>query len=295
MSYSIADSTKKYQSLLALKDFFILLAHTTKHSREYLIAHPEYRISNRLLQRLHALIQRRQQSEPIALILNKKEFYGFSFRVNQHTLIPRPETELMVEFALAKITTSNQKTCTIIDVGTGSGCIILSLAKTIETYSLTQQISCFGLDISSDALKVARSNRHKLKPVLPVRFIQSNLLSKLPKWATTRSTYLVILANLPYLSETIYASCPPDVKNYEPRTALQSDTDGLAHIIRLLFQVAHIHTISPKLPIDLWLEISPEQKNTLAKKISVLLPDASCVIHRDLAKKYRLVEIHLST
>ncbi|MBP6889350.1 MAG: peptide chain release factor N(5)-glutamine methyltransferase [Candidatus Moranbacteria bacterium] len=286
-------------SSVSPEDFFLLLSFVSKKSKEYLIAHPEHLFSEMIHRKLAALVQRRKNHEPIAFITGQKEFYGFNFSVNSTTLIPRPETELIVESVLENIShqiipssyQTEKKFLTLIDIGTGSGNILLALLKTLEKKMPLLSLSCFGLDISSGAITLARKNARALQLHTPVRFLQSDLLQSLPAQTIEQSTHLYILANLPYLSEKIYEKCPPDVKNYEPFSALVSDTRGCAHIERLLQKIASFHSASPHLSWDIWLEISPEQKTFLTKKIRDILPTARFEFQKDLAKKYRFIHI----
>ncbi len=285
---------------LAPEDFFLLLAHVTGHERTFLIAHPEYPLSSGELARFYSFVTRRLAHEPLAFLIGRKEFFGFSFSVNHATLVPRPETELLVASASDRIVQKQKnislpekKYNTLIDVGTGSGNILLSLIKTLESQVSPSHYRAFGFDISSDALMVARKNARSLMPVIRTRFFVSDILSALSKNTLKHSNHLYIFANLPYLSHKIYQAAPLDVKKYEPSTALVSDQGGLAHIIQLLETLAHIRSTLPALPIDIWLEISPEQPPKLAKHLERILPEARYSFTQDLASKDRFAEISI--
>lgn len=295
MTFSVEDMRRKYLPSVAPEDFFLLLAHATGKTREYLIAHPEYRLSVALSEKTMPLMERRIKHEPIALITGHKEFYGSDFSVTEVTLIPRPETEMMIDLALCKIqnVSPKSKAIMIIDVGTGSGNIILSLAKILSSSEYTKKFHLFGLDTSGEALKLARKNRRRIAPNIRPRFIQSDLIALLPQRSARHSDHIVILANLPYLSSEIYRSCPPDVKNFEPKSALMSPQQGLSHILRLLRETAALHLRYPQIPVDIFLEISPEQKISLTKNIRAILPETAHSFHQDLAGKIRFLEIPL--
>lgn len=288
-------------SSIAPEDFFLLLAFATRKSKEYLIAHPEHLFSEALHQKLAALLERRVQHEPVALITGHKEFCGFNFSVNRTTLVPRPETELLVEAVLENLSHQSaplfphpkKKLLTIIDVGTGSGNILLALLKTWEERGEIIPLSCFGLDISPEAIVLAKKNARTLRPHTRARFLVSDLLAALPAQTWRHSTHVSVLANLPYLSEKIYQACPPDVKNYEPARALMSGQEGCAHIERLLQEIATIRLGCPALPMDIWLEISPEQKKLLSKSIPLIFPQARLEFQKDLAQKYRFAHVVL--
>ena len=290
----LRDILRQHASSLAPEDLSILLTHVTKRTREYLLAHPEYILSNQTYHTLLSLIRRRQRHEPIAYLTGRKECFGFSFQVDYSTLIPRPETEILIELVQKKILknySNNERNISLVDVGTGSGCIILSLAKVLSHNHHPGSLTCFGLDISSNALKRARRNRKELQPMLPVRFLTSDLLTMLPQKTVLHTDHIIIVANLPYLSKTIYTNCPPDVKKYEPKTALMSDTHGLSHIFRLLRQVKDIHHTHPSISLDIWLEISPEQKKRLETFVKNIFETPTIHCHQDLAGKNRIIEI----
>ncbi|MBP7811334.1 MAG: peptide chain release factor N(5)-glutamine methyltransferase [Candidatus Moranbacteria bacterium] len=304
MKHSVQDIVSLHLSSINPEDFFLLLSCASRKSKEYLIAHPEHRISEVSYRTLVSLIQRRINHEPIALITGHKEFYGFNFSVNQTTLVPRPETESLVELALKDLDHHTQhlssqhahipqKPLALIDVGTGSGNILLSILKTIEKKLLSTKFSCFGLDISREAITLAKKNAHSLHPLIRARFLQSDLLQAIPVRTFRRFASVHILANLPYLKKEIYQRCPPDVKEYEPESALLSEAQGCAHIERLLGEIAVLHSIFPDLPFNIWLEISPEQATLLPKRIRRLLPASRFDFQKDITQKYRFVHITL--
>ena len=172
--------------------------------------------------RYFRLVDKRAKSEPIAYIVGGKEFYGFWFEVNRHTLIPRPETEAIVSFAceLAK-KRGIQK---ITEIGTGSGIIAITLARLLPQAQIT------ATDVSAEALEIARRNAKLHKVASRVRFIQSDLLGDL---APTE----LIVANLPYLKADLPITAD---LNYEPRSALfDGSKDGLGLYRKLFEQIGH--------------------------------------------------------
>lgn len=301
----------------------------------YILAYPEKNITRRQQEKINTIIKRRLKGEPLAYILGHKNFYGLEFEVNKSTLIPRPETELMVEKALDLLrsmlrssppvipapkpessedskkssltkNTSSHPTTTCIDVGTGSGCIIASLAKNIKN----ENIKFIGFDISQKALQVARRNidKHNLKNKIALKKsdLLENLLNKNSKFIGNSN--ILILANLPYLSRRIYREASNSVTSFEPRKALLSDKDGLDHYRKLLDQIKTLQIILLSPPLrkgrvreglinsknyKLFFEISPEQKNLIKKEILQRFPNAKIKFHQDLAQKWRLVEIKL--
>ena len=283
---------------LAPEDFFVLLAFATGKDKAFLLGHPEYELSEKTLTRAKNFFIRRQKHEPVAYITGQKEFYGRAFRVTPATLIPRPETETLVEHAFDRIKnlesriTGKKEKIDIIDIGTGSGNIITSLAK--ETSLLIphhSRLSFYGIDISPEALMVAQENAKTHEMEEKITFLRGDLFHPYTEKYLSTDTHLLLTANLPYLSEALYATTAEDVRNYEPKSALYSDEAGLSHYLRLL-QMISTHK-KDFLSLILFLEISPEQSIPLREGIRSLFPKASVKIHLDLAQRERVVEIRL--
>lgn len=297
MSLSVHDLTADHFSSLAPEDFFLLLAYTSGQSKEYLIAHPEYQISERIYKRFLVLADRRRQHEPIAYLTGHKEFYGLDFSVTSATLIPRPETEIMVERiideSLEKINSAarSEKKIIIADIGTGTGCIIISLADHLKRTS-AENFSSFefhATDISSIALRTARKNAKRHDVGNAITFHTGDLLDPI-RSTLSSADEIIIAANLPYLSSRIYESSAPDVRDYEPRTALESHAQGLGHILLLLEQISGIRSSKA----TLWLEISPEQKPLISAKINDILPRHDLTFIDDLSGRCRFARITLT-
>lgn len=158
-------------------DAEVILSFIIGKSREYLYAHPEKRISKKENDKFKKLINRRKKYEPIAYIIGRREFYGLSFKVNKNVLIPRPETELIIDEALGIARSSD--TLTLIDIGTGSGCIPIAITKNlIHKYSHKYVNQIFGIDISHEALKVAKKNARINGVDKYIKFLQGDLLEK---------------------------------------------------------------------------------------------------------------------
>mgnify|MGYP001232393347 FL=1 len=293
---SISDIQKEYSGKITRIDLELLLAHALKKPREFVLAHPEYKLSELQVTSYKLQAERRMQGEPLAYITGHKEFYGLDFIVNKHTLVPRPETELIVELVLKELQIESNELKVVIDVGTGSGCIITSIAKEIQSFN--SELSTFnfwGIDISREALQVAEKNAALHGLDKKIDFLHGDLLDPFirnPKFEIQNST-LVIVANLPYLSDEIYASAPRDVLNFEPKTALHSPQGGLAHYRRLLGQIRDLKAANRQLQIFCYVEFSPEQKEDLEKLIRNILPKTDTSLHRDLAKRHRIAEIKL--
>lgn len=183
-------------------------------------AHPERELTAEQEARLLEATERRAAREPLAYITGHAEFYGLDFAVSQRVLVPRPETEHVVEQALA-IASEFPKSL-VADVGTGSGCIAVAVARNLP------QGAVFAIDSSSEALQVAAANvrRHRLES--RVRLLQGDLLGPLPE------PVHVIACNPPYVATAEFPALMPEVRDYEPRSALDGGEDGLTVIRRLV-------------------------------------------------------------
>jgi release factor glutamine methyltransferase len=199
------------------------LGHVLGLTRAQIHAHPDRRLDAAELDSYRELIERCRQHEPLAYIVGHKEFYGLDFYVDRRVLIPRPETELLVEKGL-EIGQAASHPPTIADVGTGSGAIAVSLAVHLPRAII------YALDASPEALEVAALNcrRHRVERL--VHLLQSDLLSSLPEPVD------LIVANLPYVSWAEWEELPRTITAYEPRSALDGGPDGLNAIRRLLAQ-----------------------------------------------------------
>ena len=299
---TVQQCLQKYTPAIDILDCELILAHALKVTRVFIATHPEYEIPHNAYVEIEESMRRRRDHEPLAYILGTKEFYGLPFLVTRDTLIPRPETELMVDEILKDISHSDQKTL-IVDVGTGSGCIVISLAHEhlhgqhrLPAHSLaTEHFSYVAIDISRDALIVAEKNAKKNSVEKNITFLQSDLIETLAKKITLSSFEKIIFAaNLPYLSNDIYEAAMPDVKNHEPETALVSDNNGLAHYEKLLKQMSEYsisNTQKNPSSFDLYFEISPEQNIPIQALIHTYFPQAILTSFKDLTNRARLIKI----
>ncbi|MBI2439144.1 MAG: peptide chain release factor N(5)-glutamine methyltransferase [Candidatus Moranbacteria bacterium] len=288
---------------IAPEDFFVLLAHATNKDKTFLFAHPEYELDTRTETKAREYFSRRAKHEPVAYVVGHKEFYGRDFQVTPATLIPRPETELLIELILEKIKSDTKRRPStqaifLTDIGTGSGNIVVTLAKEIKNPTYTFHAT----DISSKALNVAKKNakRHNVENI--ISFYEGNFLDPLKEKLVTANE-IIIVANLPYLSEKIWQSAEDDVKIFEPKTALVSAQVGLDHYYRLFDQVKSLNTdffrdreksqTSQKQSVMLFLEISPEQTPLIKQYFSKNFPKATFTIHPDLSSRDRVVVLSL--
>lgn len=176
-------------------------------------------------ERFGALIDRRRAREPVAYIRGRQEFWGLDFEVTPAVLVPRPETELVVEAAL-ELWPDRRATVAVADVGTGSGCLAVALARELPN------ATTLATDVSAPALAVARRNAARHGVSDRITFVHTDLLSGVD------AAFDLIVANPPYVREVDVATLPPEVARYEPAAALFGGTDGLAVIRRLVSEAA---------------------------------------------------------
>lgn len=206
-------------------DAEFLLAHVLAKPRSWLYAFADHVPSEQLRSEFAALVQRRVNGEPIAYITGRRGFWSFDLQVTPDTLIPRPETELLVELAVARI--HPEQACRVLDLGTGTGAVALAIAQECPMASV------LALDFSEAALAVARSNAAQLK-IRTVEFLRSDWYAEL-----AGRTFDVIVSNPPYI-EAADAHLQQGDLRFEPLTALASGADGLV-AIRLILAGAKVH------------------------------------------------------
>jgi len=266
----------------------ILLAHVLKRDRVWILSNPGYRLPSTVYRLFRQLISRRRKHEPIAYILGEKEFYGRSFKVTRDVLIPRPETETLVD--LLATAYRLLPTAFIWDIGTGSGAIAVTLALELQAHVL-------ATDISSAALKVAHRNARQLKAPR-LHFQKASLLDSRVKKILTQAAKkfpaLVITANLPYLPLSDKTKLEPDVTKYEPGVALFSGADGLELMTRFLDHLAIERRHLGFKRITVYLEFDPPQAKKILRLAKTLFPRAEIRVHKDLAKRNRVLEISTS-
>jgi release factor glutamine methyltransferase len=299
-------------------DAEVLLAHSLGNKdRTWLYVHPLDSLDAQQINRFEALLQRREQREPVAYLVGHKEFFGLEFEVNLHVLIPRPETELLVETALRM---ANERTSesasqqmangeslipnpqppipntqypepkapygkgtlspiSIADVGTGSGCIAIALANNLPNATF------FAIDASPEALQLAQRNANRHGVADRIIFLEGNLLQPLT------SPVDLIVTNPPYVShpELVAASVSPEVSQYEPRLALDGGQDGLEVIRQLLTQAR----AKLKPGGSLLVEIGSTQGQAVVQLAETYFPGANIQVKKDLAGWDRLLVTEL--
>ena len=207
-----------------------LLAYVLGRDRSFILSHAEDPISEEEAEGFRQSLERRAQGEPLQYITGHQEFFGLDFEVTRDVLIPRPETELLVETALKLFARSAE--AFICDVGTGSGCIAITLLHELP------QARAVAIDISPAALTVAQRNAARHSVAERIEFALSDCFAALNARATPQPAFDLIVSNPPYIEEGAMASLQREVRDFEPRSALAAGADGLAIIRRLLLEAA---------------------------------------------------------
>lgn len=285
----------------------LILSAAINKPREFIYTHPEFVLSRSEERDFANFIKRRAEHLPLAYISGLKEFYGLAFFVNKNVLIPRPETEGLVDLALEEIKKIQMAGITnidIIDVGTGSGAIIISLIKTLQAdnyspskifqknlggqatnYSLPTT-NFYGLDSSKRALTIAQENAKRIGVSRDIQFLRGHLLR--PYFQLTKgfriqdSGFKLIEANLPYLTTSEMKNLQPEVR-YEPRQALDGGKDGLDVYRDFFKQLIKLRNN----PFTAICEIAPAQKNGFVKIIKAALPQSETIFIKDLSGRTR--------
>lgn len=261
-------------------DAQLLLSHVLDKERSYLYMYPEQELDSAQEARWRELLARREQGEPVAYLLGHKEFYGLDFSVDRRVLIPRPETELLVETALTicRERRARGQTPLVADIGTGSGAIPISIAVYEPTLPYL-----YAIDISPGALEVARLNCRRHRVADRVRLLQGNLLKPLPEAVD------LLLANLPYVGTTEQETMQPEVLNYEPHLALFSGPDGLDLLQKLVREAGRGEKL--RAGAVLLLEIGYRQREFLTRLAQEIWPQARVSCLKDYAGWDRILQI----
>jgi release factor glutamine methyltransferase len=199
----------------------LLVGHALGLKRMQLYLQFERPLAEPDLERIRPLVRRRAQHEPVQYILGETEFAGLKLKVDRRALIPRPETELLVEHVVGACATPPAR---VLDLGTGSGAIALALARAFPAAEVT------ATDLSGDALELARENATGNRLADRVAFVRSSWFTALPAGAS----FDLIVSNPPYLSAVETAQTTPEVRGFEPAQALTADGDGLAALTEII-------------------------------------------------------------
>ena len=269
-------------------DAELLLGHAVGVGRTVVLAHPEAPVGADAARRYQADLERRAAGEPVAYLRGRKEFFGLVFKVDARALIPRPETERLVELAIAEALrrrgsgtrADRVRPLRIVDVGTGSGAIAVALAVSLHERSALEAVEIVAVDISPDALDLARENAVAHAVADRIRFVEADVLPD------AADAFDLVLANLPYVKHGAIPSLPR-ATGFEPVLALDGGPDGLEIIERLL----------DRLPTALsgdgvaLLEIGADQGETIVVCVAKRLPDWICEVELDLAGLPRVARV----
>lgn len=260
----------------------VLLAHVMQTARTSLLAHPERVVAASQLSEYRRLIRRRASGYPLPYLTGRTEFYGLDFEVTPEVLIPRPETETLVDLALA------YRPRNIVDVGTGCGCIAVSLAVHLPAAIV------YAVEISPPALAVARRNVERHGVSRRVRLLVGDVLTPRP------GPVDLIVSNPPYIPTSQCASLPASVRDHEPRLALDGGGDGLEIIRRLLAQAPAVLPHPERNPRGegrpegrMLIEIGADQGKAASRLARAFFRQATIRIHPDLAGRDRVLEVQL--
>ena len=238
---------KKNKIVNAQLDSEILLSNSIKRDKKYIILNPKEILNSEQLRKFKSLIERRKKGEPIAYLINKKEFWKDEFFVNKDVLIPRPDSELIIEQVL-KIYSKDVQ-LQVLDIGTGSGCILLSILKERSNFYGT------GIDISKKSINISKFNAKQLNLNNRVKFFHSSVDNfKIGK-------YDLIVSNPPYIEQLSLKYLEKDVVNFEPKLALSGGFDGFSKIRKVINKASILIKKNGKFI----LEIGFNQKNKVIK------------------------------
>ena len=251
-------------------DSEILMAKVINKDRKYLLLNSDIYLENKDLNFFQKLIKKRSLGKPIAYLTNKKFFWNSEFLVSNDTLIPRPDTELIIEKVLEL--TCHKKNISILEIGIGTGCILLSILKERKTFYGT------GIDISKSCLNISKLNAIKLKVSSKLKLYKSNV----DKF--TLGKYDLIISNPPYIKKSKLKYLEKDVAKFEPKLALDGGLDGLSAIRKVIKKSSELIKKNGKFV----LEIGFDQKNSV---ISLLKKEGFYInsINKDLGKNDRCI------
>ncbi|SHE28979.1 peptide chain release factor N(5)-glutamine methyltransferase [Caloramator proteoclasticus] len=254
-------------------DAEVLLSSVLKKDRLYLIIHKDDILDNEVLERYKEYVERRKKGEPVAYIINKKEFYGYEFYVEKGVLIPRPDTEILVEEVIKR--SGEYENPVIVDVGCGSGAISVTLAKEIKGSRV------FALDLMDIPIKVTKINAKRLGVEDRVQVIRSDIFENLNKELEGRVD--IIVSNPPYIRDEVIPTLMTDVKDYEPYEALSGGEDGLIFYRRIAKEALKYLKRDGLIAFEIGFDQREELFNILSKDYK----DIECI--KDLAGLDRVI------
>ena len=238
---------KNNNIISALLDSELLMANVINKSREYILLNSNHKISKKDFNYFQKLVNQRSKGKPIAYLTNKKFFWKYEFLVDKNVLIPRPDTEIIIEQVL-KIY-KNKNKINFLDIGFGSGCILISILKEREDFKAT------GVDISNHALKICKINAYKLGVKNRVKLFNSDI----DKFSLGK--YDLIISNPPYIKNLDFKYLKKDIIDFEPKLALDGGLDGISEIRKVIKKSSELIKNGGRLI----LEIAYNQKNEVKR------------------------------
>lgn len=272
---SAVNKFKSKEATSAHLDVEILMSHVLKKPKSYIHTHIEKQLTSNQATKFNSLVNKRQRGTPIAYLTGNQEFYGLKFSISKDVLIPRPDTEILVEETIKEARfikqSKNGDKIIIADIGTGSGCIAIALAKYLPFAKI------IATDISPKIISLAKKNAKQHKVLKCIKFIAGDLLKPLKKTVPD-----IIVANLPYLTKNEL----PNVK-HEPQQALYGGKMGMELIERLIMQ----GSAKKFSKTTFLLEISPNQKKVTDYLVERHFQNKIVLFTRDLGGRERVVKI----
>jgi release factor glutamine methyltransferase len=278
----LSDITSRLASIsdTSALDASVILGHILNKPRTWVMAHPELTLTDQQQENLDSALARLESGEPFPYVLGHWEFFGHDFDITPDVLIPRPETELLVEKALAWLKESPVRR-TVADVGTGSGIIAVTIAMEIPSARI------LATDISPAALQVAQNNTYKFDIADRINFVECDILPPHPKSLPTEEHFDLLCANLPYIPTETLRSLP--VYEREPRLALDGGSDGLDLFRKLMSRAPEWMAPNSLILLEIESTLGVQALNLACDMFS----RAEIHLHKDLTGRDRLLEIML--
>ncbi len=251
-------------------DSEVLMSNVIKKDRTFIILNSNFDLKKKSLIKFKNLIKQRSIGTPISYLIGKKNFWNYEFKINNNVLIPRPDTELLIQETLKL--TKNKNKWRLLDIGTGSGCIILTLLKELKSFS------GIGIDLSKKSIDLAKINRNKLGLKNRVKFLKSDI----DKF--NYGKYDLIISNPPYIKKFCLKYLEKDVVNFEPYLALNGGIDGLSEIRKVINKSSELIKKKGKLILEIGFNQKNDVKKILFKK-GFYIND----VIKDLAKNNRCI------
>lgn len=253
----------------------LLLANTLNTERINLYLNFDKPLTETEIKLYKEKLKRRLHFEPLQYIIGSTEFYGLKFKVTPDVLIPRPETELLVEKSLEIISSSGKETINILEVGTGSGCISIAIAS-------KSKCKVDAIDISKESINIAKENSNLNGTSESINFFVKNIFDGIDL-----TKYDLIVSNPPYIPISEFELLPPEIKNYEPKSALTDDEDGLS-FYRKLFHLL----IEQRINTPVLLEIGDKKREAIGKVLNEFGIERYC-FYKDYGNMERVLELKL--